>query len=171
MGVGFLRPNGRSGHPDGRSPFLTLITNFFSPRGGWLAEAEREFQTTTYELPLGQPYLLFECGQSLTKMGRIRLERNVRRLLDRDVCAHAAARILAREVREISNTNAAVGGNVMCTVLPRGGIRPGNPNVRGGLIPIVRELMSEADFFRYPRGERDSPSFVYSPLDPKDAIH
>jgi hypothetical protein len=178
-GVGFLGLKyseaeriGRQPTADDLHPFYVVVSNCFGDKPGtWAPLAFEEFETSWGLLDV--EYRVLSVGQDLLPDEWARLHRQVRQCVRRAAHPYAAARILARMVREVSCRNPAVGGNVMCMLLPR----PGDPSstrgemgLEGGLFPLVPEAATEISYFTKPSNDSGQKRFLYWPLEPLSQV-
>ncbi|MFD8765947.1 hypothetical protein ACFV03_44555 [Streptomyces mirabilis] len=139
----------------------------------WREEADQDFAVHLGWLPRERNFMLHVAGQHLLPKERIKLERQIRVAVEKVEHPESIARLLARTVRQVSARNVTVGPNVMCTMTRRANVRSeGNIAIGGGMIPIASEFKKEESYFRRSRGGPFGPArWIYSPGDPKAAIH
>jgi hypothetical protein len=169
--VGLKNPEaiGRRRTNDELHPFFTVVSNAQDLRENWRVEADQDFSTYFAYLDCDTTFGLHAAGQALTEKERKALERDIRSCLKRDLLPEAIARLLARTIRAVSERNALVGPNVMCTFTRRKDVHGWNGSISGGLIPLGAQTKSEAQYFR---SNLDSPSqWLFSPSDPLDTVH
>ena len=154
---------------DGLHPFLAVISNAQDLTEAWRATADREFTAQIEFFDSAVDFKLHAAGQSLTTAERIHLVRAIRQCLIRIKHPEPIARLLARAIRSVASRNAAVGANVMCTLVVRERPRL-ELQFSGGPIPLVDSLRAEASFFRRMQGAPPT-SYIFSPADPADQVH
>lgn len=163
VGVAFLR------HPAGGLHAVYLVlSNFFDGRGGWLQEADVTFDW--WQRALGEARSeVFSAGVNLPAIQKTAVARSVSRAVDRDAGAMACVRLLVDATREVARQNTAVGPNVMCVILRREHLSPGDPSVASEPIPLD-PTVPDIDRFR----ERPSPagiSWMYVPASTARLVH
>jgi hypothetical protein len=100
-------------------PFLAVISNAQGITEEWRPLADQGFSTVIGMLRHEEPFLLHAAGQPFQGLDRLRLERSIRRSLDRIIHPESIARLLTRSIRGIADRNKKVGRNVMCTMVRR----------------------------------------------------
>ena len=176
VGVGFAdqRMEGSSVIDVPSFPFLTVVSNFFDDRRGWLPVAEREFRQSGCTLGERMPFMLFQAPSQMSRNQLVKLDRMVRRCVKAQASPYAFARLLCRAIRDVHDAgNASVGRNVMCTIVTEQGLADSNPSHRGGSWPL-NPGAKEPDYFRHATG--DDPfevglAYIYLPGSPDDRIH
>ena len=155
--------------PQNLRPVVTVVSNFFRPPNIWLAQAERDFLTWHRYLPNGEPFALFSAGQSLRPDENKDLNEQLHRAIERATTGYPVARLLARQIKIVSDRNDKVGSNVMCAVIPREAVvrDVGQPPI-SSLIPLDTEAAKEADFFHYPRNDPPRKTYIYLPASLRD---
>jgi len=139
-------------------PFIYLISNFAGP-GHWLAEAKPGFELTR-QRPGTSTLALCSAGQ---KMGFDRLTRDLVHVLERGAGPAAAARLLAEAVRDVAETNPAVGKAVLVNVLPKPDPdRP--PTMQSGTAIPPLDPQSRSEYFASAVSDSE-PSYVFVPAD------
>ncbi len=168
VNVGFMLERQQSTVPRASAqylrPILTVISNFFQPPDIWLPEAEQDFTYHHRRLPDDEPFALFASGQPLLPEETLNLHHAIRRCVKHATSAYPVARLLARQVRAVSERNPLVGPNVMCSLIPRAAVltRVGQPPT-SGMIPFHPEFATEFDLFRYPKGATPEKTYIYVP--------
>lgn len=175
VGAGFLglRNPGRFGRlssADELHPMLLVVSNAQDLREAWRPTADREYQVHVGFLAEDADFQLHTAGQALTPPERVDLQRGLRRALRRVTGPEAFARLLARSIRTVSRRTAAVGPNVMCTLVRRDDVHSPSDQFGGGLVPIVPELMREEEYFRRADNEGGA-MWIYSPGEPASLVH
>jgi hypothetical protein len=170
-GVGFADfRHARQGLAAGYHPYVSWISNFFEPPDRWLGSAAPRFSFSVAQL---RPDILAEIavfGQALPFGEEDQLRRAVHEAVEHSAGPLAVARLLIRAVRSASERNAAVGKNVMCVVLNRTGLRPGNPSIRTSVIPL-NPSAPESEYFRRMSDDDDSPLCLYMPADTEARVY
>lgn len=139
-------------------PFTYLISNFAGP-GCWLEEAKPGFELNR-QRPGTSTLALYSAGQ---KMGFDRLARDLVHALERGAGPAAGARLLAEAVRDVAETNPAVGTAVLVSVLPKPNPdRPPTMQSRAAIPPLGPQSRSE--YFASAVSDSE-PSYVYVPAD------
>ena len=172
--VGLKNPKlaGRAPSSDKLHPFLTVISNAQGIDETWRAQADRDFKVSFTYLDEDRSFCLHAAGQSFTGLLRIRLERDIRRCLDRVNNPEPIARLLARAIRDISRSNKAVGPNVMCTMVRREMVASNKVEFSVGLIPLTQEVQEEARYFqRITQGPGGPAQWIYSPSNKNALVH
>jgi hypothetical protein len=145
-------------------PVVTVVSNFFRPPNVWLAQAEQDFMTWHRYLGDGESFVLFSSGQSLRLDEYKDLTEQLHRATERAATGYPVARLLARQIKLVSDRNDKVGSNVMCAIIPREAVirDAGQPPI-SSLIPLDTEAAEEADFFHYPRNDPPRKTYIYLP--------
>jgi hypothetical protein len=175
VGAGFLgmRHPERFGRPpslDELHPFLVVVSNAQDLTEQWREAADQEFTVHLGFLGEDQPFLLHAAGQPFTGSARAALKRHLRRCLARVEHPEPVARLLARAVREVADSNERVGHNVMCTMVRRDQVGTPTGSFAGGVMPLRPEVQHEAGMFQRLRGGEPT-QWIFSPADWRDAIH
>lgn len=174
VGGGFLgmrNPGqyGRSPTPDDLHPFIAVISNAQTLLSEeWRPESDRDFSVYRVFLDESSSFILHAAGQPFIGNERMALERCIRKNLDRIDHPESLARLLARSVRTVSGRNKKVGPNVMCTIVRRDKVQSPATVFRGGMAPLIPEVRSESNYFKWPHGgpDDDFTQFIFSPGDP-----
>jgi hypothetical protein len=164
VGVGFVSL--RDDPEVDRRPVLTIISNFFSPPNKWSSAASAQFVVWHRWLEATEHASLFVAGQQLRPSEEAPLRRAIQRCVRSELGPMAITRLLARQVRQVAKRNAAVGANIMCTIVPRSFSTGDDISIQSAMIPLVPEVDSEAQRFQLPRGPIDRPMFLYLPGGP-----
>lgn len=169
--VGLRNPAafGREPTPDDLHPFLGVVSNAQNLSESWRPVADQEFASHIAYLDPAALFTLHVGGQTLLPEERVSLERAIRRCLPRIGHPEPVARLLARAIRRVSQRNAAVGPNVMCTFVRRSDAAQWDGAVPSGLIPLVAEVQAEAAYFRRLGDGRSR--YVFSPADPAHLLY
>ena len=153
-------------------PFLAVVSNAQDLREEWRPEADQDFSVKIGYLHEDEPFLLHAAGQPFEGTIRAMLTRTIRKSLDRMDHPQTIARLLARAIRAVAATNRYVGPNVMCAMVRREDVRSPTGSFPGGMVPLASSgLQEEASYFRWPRGQKDSSQWIYSPGDPEALLH
>lgn len=105
-------------------------------------------------------------GQRVSPERQTRLRRLIQSGLDHGSGPIAVARLMTQLIQEIAASNRAVGNNVMCMVLTRDGVTPGNPSIRSQPIPLDPSA-PHADRFRVFGDYGGEPTCLYVPGTPE----
>jgi hypothetical protein len=183
VGVGFAmpaegltRPAARQSPIDvdpirARVPVMVLSSNFFQPPGNWLSLAERKLSWVQRILARGQSHSLFPTGQRLTRPEYDDLDRRIRRYVEHETSAFPVALAMVRAVRAVAQRNPLVGKNLMCMVIPRSGVTPGDARFESALVPLSDEHADESQLFRPLEAYKDRKLFFYSPESGFDPVY
>lgn len=156
--------------PEHMRPAITVVSNFFRPPNLWTAQAQQDFMTWHRFLAHGESFALFSAGQALRPDEFKELHEQLARAIDRSTTGYPVARLLARQIKVVSDRNDKVGSNVMCSVIPREAVLRdvGQPPI-SSMVPLAKTA-KEADFFHYPRSEPLRKTYIYLPasLDEKE---
>lgn len=163
VGVGFAR------FPTvGHQPYLAWVSDSLDPPHAWRPRARPAFASYVRPLPSQQAFEVASYGQRLPREHQAELRRSVRQVLEHASGPLAIARLVTEVIQDVAQSNPAVGTNVMCMILTRGGVTPGNPSIRSLPIPLDPNAPT-ADRFRAFSDYRGEPTCTYVPGSP-DAI-
>jgi len=155
--------------PQHLRPAITVVSNFFRPPNVWLTEAEQDFMTWHRYLADSESFVLFSSGQSLRPDENKDLNEQLHRAIERAATGYPVARLLARQIKIVSDRNDRVGPNVMCAVIPREAvIRDVGQPPTSSLVPLDTEAAEEADFFHYPPNDPPRKTYIYLPASLSD---
>jgi hypothetical protein len=162
-------------------PFLSVTSNAELPNGSWKAEADLKFSRSFGWLASDQSASLKISGQLLYRSEAARLVRNLQKCLRHTRGPEASARILARQIREVSERNNAVGRSVVCSLVYRPDMTfaGGTLTMPGNLFPVNGHSIDEQTLFkRLPsqpgtadRSESTSSRYIYYPADLSQEVH
>jgi hypothetical protein len=181
VGVGFAMPSGGfAGSParqasvdvdpvEARIPLMMLSSNFFQPSGDWSPLAEKKLSWVQRALARNQSHLLFSAGQRLRKREYDDLDRKIRRCVEHRTSAFPVALAMVRTVRAVAERNPLVGANLMCMVIPRSAVTPGDASFQSALVPLYEEYADESQLFRSLEAYKGDKLFFYFP-DPKSGF-
>jgi hypothetical protein len=179
VGVGFVGIRnpanfGRAQSPDEMHPFLAVVSNAQDLTEQWRPEADQNFTVHMRYLRDGEPFVLHAAGQPFTGLVRVKLEREIHKCLSRIQHPESLARLMARAVRAVHESNPLVGPNVMCTMVSRANIASHTNRFVGGLMPLTAQRkVDEADYFKWAVNGPDAGygQWIYSPGDPQALLH
>jgi hypothetical protein len=156
---------------DELKPFLAVISNAQGITEEWRPLADQDFSSVTEILQPNVLFMLHAAGQPFDGPDRLRLERSIRRSLNRITHPEPIARLLTRAIREVADRNEYVGPNVMCTMVRRRRAITPPGTFQSGAIPATRGR-PEADYFRW-LADPDSPpgQWIYCPQDREEFIY
>jgi hypothetical protein len=109
-----FRPN-----PSELHPVAVVVSNVMDENGNWLQTPQDRFSARAWRIPAGQDHLICWVGQSLEPSERTRLDRYLRRYIDRGGGPGGAARLLATEARIVASRNRLVGKALLISALPK----------------------------------------------------
>ncbi|HUZ69250.1 MAG TPA: hypothetical protein VMU65_06010 [Candidatus Saccharimonadales bacterium] len=164
VGVGFARFP-QAGH----QPYLAWVSDSLDPPHAWRARPRTAFAAHISHLPADRSFAIASYGQRLPAEGLAELRRAVQRVLDHGSGPIAVARLTTELIQAVAATNQAVGDNVMCMILTRDGVTPGNPSIRTLPIPLVPGA-SHADRFRVFNDYAGEPICTYIPGNPEAVL-
>jgi hypothetical protein len=152
-------------------PFLGVVSNAQGVTEEWRPHADQEFSSAIKFLEHDQLFLLHAAGQLFEGLERVRLERTIRRSLERITHPEPIARLLTQAIRGVANRNARVGPNVMCTMVRRNQALTAPGTFQSGAIPATPGR-PEADYFRWLRDSESPPGqWIYCPADREEFIY
>lgn len=152
-------------------PFLAVISNAQGITEEWRPLADQEFSSVIRLLGRDEQFLLHAAGQPFEGLERVRLERSIRRSLERITHPEPIARLLTRAIRGVADRNRVVGRNVMCTMVRRSQALKAPGIFRSGTIPATPGR-PEADYFRWlPESEGPPGQWIYCPYDREEFIY
>jgi hypothetical protein len=100
-------------------PFLAVVSNAQGVTEEWRSQADQEFSAVIKFLEHDELFLLHAAGQLFEGPERVRLERTIRRSLERITHPESIARLLTRAIRGVADRNALVGPNVSGFLTPK----------------------------------------------------
>jgi hypothetical protein len=166
------------GHESGRrAPVLTIVSNAqFDLGESWADQAIKRFERTQVAVRGGSAFL-HAAGVPVPSKTRKRLERALRHALERGAQPESVARLLARAVRDVHETNPGVGPSVNCVIV-RDMAPPANNGAQLQIpvmtVPLGAYALREANFFNGPAGhikaEPVSSIFLPHPDHPEVAL-
>jgi hypothetical protein len=152
-------------------PFLAVVSNAQGVTEEWRSQADQEFSAVIKFLEHDELFLLHAAGQLFEGPERVRLERTIRRSLERITHPESIARLLTRAIRGVADRNALVGPNVMCTMVRRSQALTAPGTFQSGAIPAT-PCRPEADYFRWlPDSEGPPGQWIYCPADREEFIY
>jgi hypothetical protein len=159
--------------------FVHKVSNAERPDGTWNVHAADTFHDSLQWLGDRRGYLTWS-GASLRASEKIKMSREVRRCLARTHDPESAARLLARQVREVHERQersgigaaATVGKSVMCALVTRPEVRfpGGDLFIESNLVPVDGSRIEEESLFRA-IPNRKSPRYIYYPRDALQLVH
>lgn len=121
VGAGFV--GAEKGKPEDRHPARIIISNWVQQDGRYPrtppARPNTPFSLRYYFLDKHADFDLFVAGQSLDPIREGVLRQNIGGCLKNSVGAEVIGRLLTQAIQETSQVNHLVGGDVMCTFVPR----------------------------------------------------
>jgi len=102
-------------------PYFAAITNFLDASGQRFLEPLDSFNASRRYLRQQETHLCFVSGEALSKARAELLERNLRRLIDREIGPKEATRLLVEEVINTSKQCSTVGFKVLAFCIPKKG--------------------------------------------------
>jgi hypothetical protein len=152
-------------------PFLAVVSNAQGITEEWRPQADQEFSAAIKFLQCGELFLLHAAGQPFGGPERVKLERSIRRSLDRITHPEPLARLLTRAIRGVAARNVRVGPNVMCTMARRSQVLTAPGTFQSGAIPATPDR-PEADYFRWmPDSEGPPGQWIYCPADRGEFVY
>lgn len=109
--------------PGVRSHFC-VISNALDDRGNFLSEARDSFDRRVIALPDEKEFLWYSIGQPLRKERALNLERNIRRLLNKEIGPKEALRLIVEEIINTSEIekNVTVGNKILGFCIPKSSV-------------------------------------------------
>lgn len=99
------------------APVLTVVSNAQADLSeSWAPQARKKFQSVHATVQPGE-WILHVAGQAIPGVLRRRLDRDVSRAIARCAGPEPAARLLARAIQTVSETNKYVGPSVNCVMI------------------------------------------------------
>jgi len=152
-------------------PFLAVVSNAQGITEEWRPEADQEFSPSIKLLEQDDLFGLHAAGQPFVGSERVKLERSIRRSLERITHPESIARLLTRAIRGVAVRNSRVGPNVMCTMVRRSQVFTAPGTFTSGPIPATPGR-PEADYFRWlPDSEGPPGQWIYCPAEPGEFIY
>lgn len=156
---------------DRATPTIISISNAEGTDGAWQSEATRHFTARGTMLSADTPLIIRASGQPLTAREERRLRRQLHTCIVHTNYPESAARLLARQIRDVSERNTGVGRSVMVTILPRVLDRESSTvRIVGRGFPLHGKI-DEAALFRRFRLDDSAVTYVYYPGDPSHRMH
>ena len=150
---------------------MAWVSDSLDPPCAWRPVPRPSF--VPYVNPLNAKTTLFQLcwyGQRVSGEDQAGLRAAVRAAVRQAVGPIAIARLLTNHIQGIASGNHLVGGNVMCTLLTRDGVTPGDPSMRSALIPLDPDAPN-ADRFRPFQDFDGKPCFLYIPATSGALVH
>lgn len=170
-GVGFADfRGGIHGLANGHQPYACWISNFFEPPDRWLGKAAERFSFSIVQLKPETSAEIVAFGQALPKGQEASLRRDIQGAVEHSAGPFSVARLIVRAIRAAAEGNPAVGKNVMCMVLNRDGLQPGNPSIRSAVTPL-NPTAAETEHFRGVCDDDNSPLFLYMPSEVEAGVY
>ena len=104
---------------NGLRPHVCAITNMIDSSGKYLQQTTDTFNVSIKALRDNEQYVVREFGQPLLPERRQTLERNIRKLVEREISPKAALRLLVDEVINSSGHFRTVGKKILALCIPR----------------------------------------------------
>ena len=149
------------GDPPILRPHLCLITNMLDANGNQLTTPMPTFDCRVKALPDDSEILWRLIGQPIKRQNQ--LERNLRRLVQREIASKEVLRLLMEEIIFTSKTNSAVGDKILGVCIPRKSVEAQDQSGSSWLLAKQPDE-ENATFWYYDRSTKDllqyGPTFV-----------
>jgi hypothetical protein len=139
VGAGF------ADHGAGIVPLMCLVTNFHDPEGRPTSEASAAFTTIGTSLPADKTLNLIHTGAHVPSDVSSALADRLLAAVPQG--AHAVSHQMSSCIREVAQTDASVGNNVMACVVLRVALESGFIGVQGPPVLTVGGALAEHGFF------------------------